>query len=101
MRVPAQRGNGGSIFHCLDSLQSSKVRREHQLRGGIAKKKYFLISLIVLVSVGTFAPVGSLAAEDQASKVIVVGAKQMMDGSQKITAIMENKGIKDPELTNA
>ena len=64
-------------------------------------KKYFVISLIVIASVGVFAAVGSFAGEDQASKVILVGAKQMMDGSQKIAAITEKNGVKDPGLAEA
>jgi formate-dependent nitrite reductase cytochrome c552 subunit len=65
-------------------------------------KKYLVTSLVVFLSIGLFALVGPLqAVEDHAAKEIVDGAKQMMDGNQKIMAIMEKKGIKDPELTAA
>jgi len=65
-------------------------------------KKYCVISLAVIVSVGIFASVGSSwAGEDQGSRAILDGAKQVMDGYQKITAVMEKKEITDPELTAA
>jgi hypothetical protein len=50
--------------------------------------------LTVIVSVGIFAAVGAFAEEDRASKAIVPGAKQVMDGTRKITMGMEKKGEK-------
>lgn len=65
-------------------------------------KKYFATSLVVFLSIGLFVLVGPLwAAEDHAAQEIVDGAKAMMEGNQKIMAIMEKKGIKDPDLIAA
>ena len=64
-------------------------------------KKFIVTSLMVVFAIGIFAAVGAFAADDQGAKAIVDGANQMMDGNQKITMIMEKKGIKDPELTTA
>jgi len=63
-------------------------------------KKHVVASLIGLFSIGILAA-AVCAAEDTGAKAIVDGAKQMMDGNKKIMAIMEKKGIKDPELTAA
>jgi hypothetical protein len=64
-------------------------------------RRYFVASLLVVLSIVVIAVAGSFAAEDKAAQAIVDGAKQMMSGQQRIMAIMEKKGIKDPELTAA
>jgi len=67
------------------------------------KGRNLAITLIVALSIGIFSFTGCLqAAEvDSAYQSIAEGAKQMMDGSQKIMEKMAKKGKMDEELTSA
>ena len=67
------------------------------------KGRNFAITLILILSIGIFSVAGCLqAAEvDAAYQTIIEGAKQMMDGNQKIMEKMTKKGMKDEELTSA
>jgi gamma-glutamylcysteine synthetase len=67
------------------------------------KARNLAIALVVVLSIGIFAVAGLVQAADTdaAYQAIVDGAKQMMDGNQKIMAKMAEKGMKDAELTAA
>ncbi|SPF49415.1 exported hypothetical protein [Syntrophobacter sp. SbD1] len=67
------------------------------------RSKLFATSLIIFLSIGIFSVAGVLqAAEaDHACQAMVEGAKQMMDGNQKVMEIMAKKGMKDQELMSA
>ncbi len=67
----------------------------------------FATSLIVFLTIGIFAFVGSLQAAEsdqgikEGQKAMMEGAKKMMDGNKMIMDIMAKKGKKDAELTSA